>query len=70
MSTPTNAPIADATADDERVLFKPDLAKRYNKARETIWRWQVSGKLPPPDVRVAGHEGWYQRTIRAHESAA
>jgi oxygen-independent coproporphyrinogen-3 oxidase len=30
----------------ERVLFKPDLAKRYGKARETIWRWVRAGKLP------------------------
>jgi len=53
----------------ERVLFKPDLARRYGKARETIWRWERAGKLPPPDVRVAGHKGWREATILAHEAA-
>ena len=53
----------------ERVLFKPDLAKRYGKARETIWRWERDGKLPPPDVRIAGHKGWREQTILAHEAA-
>lgn len=56
--------------DAGRILFKPDLARRYGKARETIWRWCRDGKLPPPDVHIAGHAGWRESTIRAHESAA
>jgi hypothetical protein len=52
---------------DERVFFPPDLVKRYGRCRETLWRWRVSGKLPPPDVKIAGHDGWYESTIRAHE---
>ena len=54
----------------DRVLFKSDLAKRYGKARETIWRWQRSGKLPPPDVHIAGHQGWREQTILDHERVA
>lgn len=54
----------------ERVLFPPDLAKRYGKARETIWRWRRAGKLPEPDVFIAGHAGWRESTILAAETAA
>lgn len=60
----------EATLPADRVLFKPDLSRRYNKARETIWRWERDGKLPPHDVVVAGHKGWRLATIVAFESAS
>lgn len=53
----------------DRILFKPDLARRYGKARETVWRWIRDGKLPPPDVRVAGHAGWRESTLVDYENA-
>jgi predicted DNA-binding transcriptional regulator AlpA len=56
----------DESAD--RVLFKTDLARRYGKSRETIWRWIKSGRLPAPDVRVAGQDAWREATIRTHEA--
>lgn len=59
-----------AAAHGDRVLFKTDLARRYGKARETIWRWERDGKLPPPDVRVAGRNGWREATIRTYETVS
>lgn len=56
--------------DPDRVLWRRDLAARYNVCRETVWRWQKAGKIPEPDVRIGDREGWRTGTIRAHESAA
>ena len=53
---------------DDRVFWKRDLASRYDVSRETVWRWQQSGKLPPPDVRIGNRYGWRAATIRAHET--
>lgn len=53
--------------DAERVLFKPELARRWSVSRPTIWEWIRDNKLPRPDVRVAGRDGWYLGTIREYE---
>lgn len=56
--------------DPERVLFKRDLAARYGIRRETLWKWQRAGKIPAPDVNVAGRPGWRLSTVRAYETSA
>jgi predicted DNA-binding transcriptional regulator AlpA len=58
------------TPEAERVLWRRDLAARYGVCRETVWRWQQSGTIPAPDVRLGRRSGWRVETIRAHESAA
>ncbi|MCC7200707.1 MAG: transcriptional regulator [Gammaproteobacteria bacterium] len=60
-TTPENA---------ERVLWRRNLAARYDVCRETVWRWEKDGKIPAPDVRIGNRRGWRLETIRAHESAA
>lgn len=53
--------------DEPKVLWVNDLARRYGKDRVTIWRWCEAKKLPPIEVKIGTHTGWYESTILAFE---
>ena len=57
------------TAEQQKVLWQNNLAKRYGRDRTCIWRWAVQGKLPPADVQISGRFGWYESTIIEFERA-
>lgn len=56
--------------EDDRLLWQVDLARRYGFDRVTIYRWDVEGRLPRPDVIFGRRRGWYERTIRQWEAAS
>jgi hypothetical protein len=57
-------------ASERPVWTRDDLRRRYNISAPTLWRWMKTGKIPTPDVHVAGKpHGWNQRTILNAETA-
>lgn len=53
-------------ADEDRIIWRPELQKKLNKSPETIRRWMQDGKLPPPDVNLSVRSrGWMLSTLRA-----
>ena len=59
-------------SEDQIELKKPmlrasHLARRYRVDPRTITRWQKSGVLPPPDLRINGLPYWNEETIAANE---
>jgi hypothetical protein len=56
-------------ASNRTVWKRKDLRERYDISAPTLWRWMKTGKIPAPDVYIAGMpHGWNQRTILAAES--
>lgn len=43
------------------------LAERYGVARTTIWRWSVTGVLPPPVRLSPGCTRWLKEELDALE---
>jgi len=59
-------------SEDQIELKKPmlrasHLARRYRVDPRTITRWQKSGVLPPPDLRINGLPYWNESTIETNE---
>jgi hypothetical protein len=59
-------------SEDQIELTKPmlrasHLARRYRVDPRTITRWQKSGVLPPPDLRINGLPYWDESTIETNE---
>ena len=46
-----------------RIFWQSDLRERYDIGRTTLYRWQRSKLLPPPDVIMGRLTGWYEPTI-------
>ena len=59
-----------ATPTAERVLWQADIARRLNVDRVTIYRWEIEGKLPAPDVVIGRRRGRYESTMLAWEAAS
>jgi predicted DNA-binding transcriptional regulator AlpA len=43
------------------------LAKRYNVARQTIWRWVREGTFPPPVKLSPGCSRWSMASVEESE---
>jgi hypothetical protein len=56
-------------AGDTRVLWRTDLATRYDVDRVTIYRWERANRLPPPDVIMGRRRGRYEATMLAFDRA-
>lgn len=54
-------------APEDRILWQADLARRFNVDRVTVYRWEQSKLLPPPDVVLGRRRGRYESTLRAFE---
>ena len=49
------------------IIWHSSLRERYGVNRTTIYRWQRSGLLPPPDVVMGRYQGWYATSIADFE---
>lgn len=57
---------AETTHEIDPVIWRQDLQKLMRVKSETIRRWKVNGKLPPPDVQLSHRTcGWKLSTLRA-----
>lgn len=56
--------------DPSVIYWNEDLQKRYRRSRVTIHRMIIGGKLPKPDVVIAGRNGWYFSTLVSFEQAS
>src|ERR1700730_10408642 len=50
------------------VVWAQGVQARYGISAPTRWRWEKSGRLPPPDVNLGGKTGWRHSTIEAAET--
>lgn len=49
----------------DRVIWRPDLQEKMGVSSNTIRRWMLEGKLPPPDVDLSRRtRGWRLSTLR------
>ena len=52
---------------EDRVIWRPDLQQKMGVSSNTIRRWMIEGKLPPPDVDLSRRtRGWRLSTL--HEA--
>lgn len=49
------------------VIWQAGLRERWGISEPTLWRWMRDGKIPAPDVHIAGRRGWRPETIEAAE---
>lgn len=53
--------------ETDRVIWRTDLQTELNVTSNTVRRWMLSGKLPPPDVDISRKtKGWRLSTL--HEA--
>ena len=52
----------------ERVLGLADLADHVGAKRQTAYKWQSRGQLPPHDLTVSGGPAWYLSTVDAWQA--
>ena len=51
---------------EDRVIWRPDLQAKMGVTSNTIRRWMIDGKLPPPDVDLSRRtKGWRMSTLHA-----
>lgn len=51
--------------DQDPVIWRPDLQERMGVSSNTIRRWMLERKLPPPDVDLSRRtRGWRLSTLR------
>lgn len=49
-----------------KVIWRQDLQERLNVTSNTVRRWMLAGKLPPPDVNLSRQtKGWLLSTLVA-----
>lgn len=48
-----------------RLIRRRDLQRALDVSSETIRRWLISGKLPPPDVAVSDQASWWREDTLA-----
>jgi hypothetical protein len=49
-----------------KVILRQDLQERLNVTSNTVRRWMLAGKLPPPDVDLSRKtKGWLLSTLVA-----
>jgi hypothetical protein len=49
-----------------KVILRQDLQERLNVTSNTVRRWMLAGKLPPPDVNLSRQtKGWLLSTLVA-----
>lgn len=47
-----------------KVIWRQDLQERLNVTSNTVRRWMLAGKLPPPDVDLSRKtKGWLLSTL-------
>ncbi len=47
-----------------KVIWRQDLQERLNVTSNTLRRWMLAGKLPPPDVDLSRKtKGWLLSTL-------
>jgi hypothetical protein len=51
----------------KRTLRAAHLIERYRVDPRTITRWKEADVLPPPDLRINGHDYWFEETIERNE---
>lgn len=50
----------------DRVIWRADLQAKIGVSSNTIRRWIIAGKLPPPDVDISRRtKGWRMSTLHA-----
>jgi predicted DNA-binding transcriptional regulator AlpA len=56
-----------AHAQDDRILWQSDIARYMGVDRTTVYRWELEGRLPQPDVVIGRRRGRRLSTIREFE---
>lgn len=57
--------VTQQSPTDDPVIWRPDLQARMEVTGNTIRRWIISGKLPPPDIDITRRtKGWRLSTLR------
>lgn len=65
MTTPATEETMTPISEDP-VIWRMDLQDRMHVTSETLRRWMIAGKLPPPDVAISRRtKGWKLSTLRA-----
>jgi predicted DNA-binding transcriptional regulator AlpA len=55
-----------AAGDEDRIIWRADLAKFLGRTSETIRCYIRDGKLPTPDVKLSQKTmGWHRSTLAA-----
>jgi hypothetical protein len=63
----SRSPSTSSPAVDDRILWPPDVQRRYRISAPTRWRWERAGKLPARDVFVGTRSGWRASTLEGAE---
>lgn len=51
--------------EHEPVIWRADLQRKMRVSSNTVRRWMIDGKLPPPDVDLSRRtRGWRLSTLR------
>ncbi|SAI47340.1 Uncharacterised protein [Bordetella ansorpii] len=49
---------------EDRIIWRPDLQQKFDVSSNTVRRWILEGKLPPPDVDLSRKtKGWRLSTL-------
>jgi hypothetical protein len=55
--------------DHDPWLYRPDLARWFNRCEKTISEWERRGWLPPAHVMPNGRQAWPRSAIREYVEA-
>ncbi|SAI72960.1 Uncharacterised protein [Bordetella ansorpii] len=61
---PIGADNTGQTPGEDRIIWRPDLQQKFDVSSNTVRRWILEGKLPPPDVDLSRKtKGWRLSTL-------